>query len=119
MDHNTVLTDGSTKLAEVLARTSAFDPADYVQFRQILAEFRRGDNAEMALFARKMTEIYECTSRIAELRRKMPDSARPIHEAMAEIVRLLDTIDRSSERQANEGRKAIDVNGLNCAAKAN
>ena len=112
MDHNTMLTDGSTKLAEVLARTRAFDPADYVQFRQILAEFRRGDNAEMALFARKMTEIYDCTARLYELRRKMPESARPIRKIMAEIVRLLDTIDRSSERQANERGKAVNVNGL-------
>ena len=117
MDHNTMLTDGSTKLAEVLARKRAFDPADYVQFRQILAEFRRGDNAEMALFAREMSNVYECTSRIAELRRKMPDSARPIRKLMAEIVQAMVTIKRTMERVASEGG-VESVDGLNCTPQA-
>lgn len=89
---------GSDRLAAVIAGTCAYHPADFVQYRQIIALLKRDDDSDVALYGRKMDELVACVRRLDTLRETMPEDSRPIDRVKAEIVRLVGVIDRARGR---------------------
>ncbi|WP_340673152.1 hypothetical protein [Brevibacillus agri] len=100
-----VAAQGGIRLAAVIAGTCAFNPADFVQYRQIIALLKRDRDADIALYGRKMDEVYACVQRLDALRRTMPEDSRPVRKVKAEIVRLIDVIDRARGRVVERSRR--------------
>jgi hypothetical protein len=101
------------RLSDVIAGAHPFNSRDYVKFRGLVADLKRQDDAEIALFGRKLDEIYRCVERLDILRKTLPEDSRPIRKVKAEIVRIMATIDRARERIAAEVyRKAGERYGV-------
>lgn len=100
--------DGLYRLSEVLARTRPFNAADYVQFREAIAELKHDENADVALVGRNLNEIYGLIKRIDTLRKTMPEGARPIRKGAVEVLRLISTSNRALKRISRE----VTVDGV-------
>lgn len=94
--------DGLNRLRGVLARSRAFDEADYVQFRQVTAELKCDENADVALVGRSLNEIYTLIKRIDTLRKTMPEGTRPIRKGVVDVLRLISTCNRALKRISRE-----------------
>lgn len=94
--------DGLNRLRGVLARSRPFNEADYVQFRQVTAELKRDENADVALVGRNLSEIYALIKRIDTLRKTMPEGTRPIRKGAVDVLRLISSCNRAIERISRE-----------------
>ncbi|MFA4137027.1 MULTISPECIES: hypothetical protein [unclassified Brevibacillus] len=100
--------DGLHRLTEVLAQSRPFDAADYVQFRLVIAELERDENADVALLGRRLSEIHALTKRIDTLRKTMPEGARPIRKGAVDVLRLISTCNRALKRILRE----VEMDGV-------
>ncbi len=103
----------SERLADVLIGKVKFCREDYTRFRELVAELKRQEDADLSLFGRKLDEWYQSIVRFNELRNKYPTHSRIVRKEIEAANKALATIERIGERiEAAVYRKAGEQNGV-------
>jgi len=110
MDANDLITAASAEcdlLIAVVTGEKPYNPDDYAKFRELVAELKRQDDADLSLFGQKMDEWYRSLVRWDDARNKYPANSRKVRKEADAVQKAIQSIERIGDRiEASVYRKA-------------